>query len=121
MGPYLEVDLGDMRATNSLFELIGCGGTLRLHVPSTKFSIHYLVDSETLISLSKMRNELLNRNQTTWANADAMICPQTFYEPTINQQIAIRELGGAFNDFMDHLGIWKIRNAKKGRKKTVWS
>ena len=74
-GSYLEADLGDMRSANSLFGLIGRGGTLRLHVPSTKFPIHYLVDAQTLIVLSKMSNGLLNRNQTTWANAGAMISP----------------------------------------------
>ena len=77
-GSYFEVDLGDMRSTNSLFELIACSGTLRLHIPRTKSPIHYLVDSQTLISLTKMRNEILNKNQTTLANTDTMIKPQTF-------------------------------------------
>ena len=120
MGSYLEVDLGDMRPTNSLFELIGRDGTLCLHVQSTKFPIRYLVDSATLICLSKMRNELLNRNRTTWANAGAMISPRTFYEPTLSQKIAIRELGvGAFNDSMDHLWNMKDSKREKGTKEVI--
>ena len=43
-GPNLQLDLGDMRSANSLFELIGCGGTLQVHVAGTKRPIHYLVD-----------------------------------------------------------------------------
>ena len=49
-GPYFEVDLGDMRSANSLFDTIGGDGTLKLHIPSTKSAIHYLVDSQTLVS-----------------------------------------------------------------------
>ena len=115
MGSYFEVDIGDMRSANSLFELIGCDGTFRLRVPSTKSPIHYLADSQTLIFLTKMRNEFLNRNQTTWANADTGVNPQTFYEPDLNQRIAIRGMGGdeSFNDCMDLSGIWTIRNTRK--------
>ena len=91
---YLEVDLGDIRPTDILFALIGRGGTLRLHVPSTKFAIHYLAGSQTLICQSKMGNGPLDRNQTTRANTDTMISPKTFYEQTPNQQISIREMGG---------------------------
>ena len=50
-GSYLEVDLGDMRSDNSLFGLIGRDGALRMHVPITKFPIHYMVDSQTLTSI----------------------------------------------------------------------
>ena len=52
-----------------------------------------------------MRNEIPNRNQTTWANTDAMPSLDAFYEPTHNQKIAAHELGDvdAFNDFMEHL------------------
>ena len=62
-GSYFEVGVGDMRAANSLFDLIGRGGTLKLHVPNTDPPIRYLVDSQTLTSLTKMRDEFLNRNQ----------------------------------------------------------
>ena len=49
---YFEVGLGDMRPANSLFGVIGCGGTLTLHIPHTKFPIHYLVGSQTLVFLT---------------------------------------------------------------------
>ena len=52
-----------------------------------------------------MGNGVLNRDQTTWGNTDARLTPKAFYEPTINRQIAIRELGRgeALNDSMDQL------------------
>ena len=31
-GSYFEADLDDMRTANSLFDIIGCGGALMLHV-----------------------------------------------------------------------------------------
>ena len=45
-----------MRSTNRLFEILGSGGELQLHLPSTKFPIHYMVDSQSMVSLSEMGN-----------------------------------------------------------------
>ena len=113
-GSYLEVHLGDMRSTNSLFGLIGGDGTLRLRVPSINPPIHYMVDSETLIPLSEMGNVISDRNQTTWANTGAMINPQTFYEPTANHQIAIHAMGGKrLMISWITCGTWEIRNTRK--------
>ena len=56
---YVEVDLDDMRSANRLFEILGRDGELQLHLPSTKFPIHYLVGSQTLIFLSGMGNGIL--------------------------------------------------------------
>ena len=99
---YLEVGIGDTRSANRLLELLGSDGTLQLHAPSSKFPINYLVDSQTIILLSKMRNVIPSRNQTTWGNTATRLTPKAFYEPTISQQIAVRDLGGgAFIDFMD--------------------
>ena len=64
-GSYFEVDLDDMRSTNSLFGSIGWDGTLTLHVPHTKSHIRYLVDSQTLVFITKMRNEYLRGHTTT--------------------------------------------------------
>ena len=119
-GSYFEVDLGDMRPANSLPWIIGRGGALRLHIQSAKFQIHYMVDSQTLISLTKMRDEILNGNPTTRENTDTWVKSQTFYEPNLNRRIAIRDLGGeeAFNDFMDRLGNMgdlKTRKRKGGK------
>ena len=50
------MDLDDIRFVNRLFEILGGDGALQLHLSSTKFPIHYMVDSETLISLSNMGN-----------------------------------------------------------------
>ena len=105
-GAYLEVDLDDMRSAIRLLAVLGCNSAFRLHLPSTKFPIHYSVGSHTLISLSEMRNGIPNRNQTTWTNTDTMASHRAFYEPTRNQKIAIRELGGveALNYFTGLLG-----------------
>ena len=55
-GAYVEVDLDDMRPKDRLLEVLGRDGELRLHLPSTKSPIHYMVGSHALICLSKMRN-----------------------------------------------------------------
>ena len=55
-----------------------------------------MVDSHTLIFRSDMGNVILNRNRATWGNTDARLTPQAFYEPTLNRQIAIREMGGGW-------------------------
>ena len=90
---YFEVDLADMRSENSLFGIIGCDGASKLHIPSAKCPIHYLVDSQTLVFLTEMRSEYLRGNQTTWGNTDTRILPVTFYEPDLQRRIAIREMG----------------------------
>ena len=50
-----------------------------------------------------------------------MLNPHTFYEPTANRQIAIRELGmgEACNDFMDHLGGVGDLKHEKGMKEAI--
>ena len=110
-----------MRPTNSLFGIIGCGGTLTIHVPHTKFPIRYLVDSQTLVFLTKMRNEYLRGDQTTWANTDTGIRPLTFYEPDLHRRIAIRELGWGdeFNDFVNRLGNTNDLKHAKGMKESI--
>ena len=93
-GSYVEVDLRGMRATNRKLGAIASNGALRLHLPSAKSPLHYLVDSQTLIFLSGMGNGISNRNKTTWPTAEARVTPREFYAPGLNQQIAIYELGG---------------------------
>ena len=95
-----------MRSANRLLDVLGLVGPLRLHLPCTKFPIRYLVDSQKLICLSKIRNVISNRNQATWTNTDTRTSPRAFYEPTHNQKIDVHEMGGvgAFNDFAGRLG-----------------
>ena len=51
-----------------------------------------------------MRHVISNRNKTTWYNTDTRPTPEEFYEPGLNRQIAIREIGvEAFNDTMERL------------------
>ena len=98
-----------MRSGNRLLEAIGCGGESQLHLPSATSPIRYLSDSQTLIALSKMSNGISNRNKTTRPNTDARLNSDEFYEPGLNRQISIREMGrvDAFNDFAEHLSnVW---------------
>ena len=48
-GSYLDVDLGDTLSVNRILDVIGCDGTLQLHLPSAKSPLRYLVGSRTLI------------------------------------------------------------------------
>ena len=48
-GAYLEVALGDMRSTDKILEVLGCDGTLQLHLANAKFPLRYLVGSQKLI------------------------------------------------------------------------
>ena len=96
---------------------------LQLRISSTKFPLHYLVGSQALICLSEMRNGILNRNQTTWANTDTRLTTRAFYDPTINREIDIREtgcVGKAFNDSMAHL--WNMGELKheKGAAESIF-
>ena len=52
-----------------------------------------------------MRNENSNRNKTTWPNTGTRLNPDEFYEPFLNRQIDINEMGRveAFNDFAEHI------------------
>ena len=103
-GSYSEVDLAEMRTENRILDVIGCDGTLQLHLTGGKCPLHYFVYSETLISLSEMGNGLSNRNLTTRTNADTRLTPKEFDEPCLNRQISIREMGGAPNLFTDFIG-----------------
>ena len=102
------MDLEDTIARNHILDVIGFDGELQMHLPSEKSPLRYLVDSETLISLSVTRNVISNRNLTTRAGADTRLTPKGFYEPGINQKIAIHEMGRveAFND-----SIWRLGQA----------
>ena len=110
-----------MRSANKLFGGIGCDGKLTLHVPQTKFPIHYLVGAQTLVFLTKMRNEYLRGNTTTWSNTDTGIKPLTFYEQDLQQRIDIHELGGEeeLNDFINHLANAEEVKHEKGTKEAI--
>ena len=83
-----------MRSEHRALAVIGCDVALRLHLPIDKSPIHYLVDSQALISLSEMRHGIANRNKTTWSNTDARLNSEEFYEPGINHQVSTHEMGG---------------------------
>ena len=88
---------------------------------NTKFAIHYLVDSQTLVFLTKMRNAYLSGNQTTWANTDTRLRPLMFYEPDLHRRIAIHVMGGGgeFNDFINHLGNMEELKHEKGMEESI--
>ena len=104
-----------------MFGSIGCDGALTLHVPRAKFPIHYLVASQTLVFLTKMRNEYLRGNTTTWNNTDTRIEPLEFYEQDSQQRIAIHEMGWGeeLNDFINHLSNADEVKHEKGTKEAI--
>ena len=110
-----------MRSANRLLEVVGRNGELQLHLPSAKSPMRYLVDSHTLICLSEMRNVTSNRNKTTWSNTDTRLNPEEFYEPCLNHQISIRELGGVsgINDFMEHLSQAEESQREEGENEAI--
>ena len=52
-----------------------------------------------------MQKEIPNLIKTMRPNTETRLTAMEFYEPGLNRQINIREMGGveAFNDFMEHL------------------
>ena len=109
-----------MRSANGLFGIVGCDGTLTLHVPHAKFPIHYLVGSQTLVCLAEMRNEYLTGNQANWANTDTRIKPLTFYEQDSHRRLAIHEMGGGeeFNDYINHLSnVEELKHEKEWKNR----
>ena len=59
----------------------------------TKFAIHYLGGSQTPAFSERIRNEIRRNKQTTWANTDTMLGPNSFFKGKLNQKIARDELG----------------------------
>ena len=102
-------------------DVIGCDRPLQVHLANTKFPSHYLVDSQTLVFLSKARNEILNGNPITWTNTDTRLSIREFYENGLNHQIAINELGGeqAFRDFLDHIGMVEELRHEEGMQESI--
>ena len=68
--------------------------TFRLHLTETKFTARYLVDPQALAPITKIMGRILRRKKTTWANTDARLDHNEFFQADLNQQISIRKLGG---------------------------
>ena len=86
------------------------------------FPLRYLVDSQTLIFLSKARSEILNRNPITWTSTDTRLSIREFYENDPNHQIAINELVGgeqAYRDLLDHIGTVEELRREEGMQEAI--
>ena len=79
------------------------------------------MDSQTLIFLSKVRNEIPQWNPVTWTSTDTRLPIRDFYENDLNQQIAINELGGgqAYRDFLDHIGKVEELRHEEGMQESI--
>ena len=109
-----------MRSGNRSLYVICRDCTLQLYLPSAKFRLRYSVDPQTLISMSKMRNGIPNRNITPRPNADARLSPKEFYDTGINQIIAIREMGvESFNDSIGDLGQVRDSEHEEGSQEGI--
>ena len=69
-----------MRSKNRIFYILYCDGPIRLHLENTKVQVRYLVDSETLVFLKKIRMGILSRNKTTWWKTDTLIDPNARFK-----------------------------------------
>ena len=75
----MEADIDDMRSGSSWLELIGRVGELQLHGPSAKFPIHYMVDSQALILLSRNEKcDFKSKSNDLWGDTDARLTPKLF-------------------------------------------
>ena len=90
----IEVDLNDLRPENKIFDVIGFGGPLHVHLSKTKSHTRYLVDARTLVSLPRIRHAILQRALKTWANTDTRLGPNVFFMGKFGRQIGINESGG---------------------------
>ena len=77
-GNSQEVDITDLRPGNKISDVLCCEGALHLHLAQTKFPIRYLADSQALVFLAKIRHEILQIKQTTWANTATRSAPNVF-------------------------------------------
>ena len=112
MGGNLEVDLHDLLPPVIIFEVLGRYGALRMRRSESKFPSIYFVDSQTLVRLSMVRNEIANRQEAAWGNADIRLRPNDFYKLGLYLKIEIIDFGDeAFNDFMEYLQhVYELRN-----------
>ena len=68
----IETDLNDLRSANKISDILGRGSKLRLNLTNSKSPVRYLVDSQTVSFLTKIRNALLKRNKK-WPNNDTRL------------------------------------------------
>ena len=107
----IEVDLNNLRQATKISDEVGCGGTLHLHLAQTKSHIRYLVDSRTLVSLTRIRSDILQNSKATWSNTITRLGPDVFLKGELNQS----ELGGgALKTF---LGFTDVSSGLSGLNK----
>ena len=68
-----------------------------------------MVDSETLVSVAKISNGVLQTDKTTWANTDTRLDHSGFFKENADQQISPNELGGGVVILKTRFDIWKWR------------
>ena len=86
-----------------------------------KTPLLYIVDSQTLVLLSEIRNGLLRGVEKARANIGTRLRPLDYYKPFVNSEIGIHAMGGAvgFNDFMEYLSqLSALRNEEWVRNTT---
>ena len=102
----IESFLNDLRPGESIFDILGFGGPLRLNLTNTKSHARYLVDFHALVFLTKTMGRILSWKQTTWANTDTRLGPNEFFIGNLRHQIATREFGGEMR-LKNFLNIWR--------------
>ena len=90
----IEVALNYLRSENKIPDVLDRDGALILHLTRRQPRASFIVDSETLGFLAGIRNVILQKNITTWANTDTRLAENVFFNGKIIRRIAISELRG---------------------------
>ena len=95
-GSDVETVLNELRPASRICAILGYDGTLHVlhvHLTNTKFHLHYLMGSETLFCLTGIRNAILSRNRTPWANTNTRLGRNEFFTQNRIREIANDESG----------------------------
>ena len=77
-----------MRRANRIFDVLGSYGVLHLHLTNTKFPVRYLVGPQALVSVTKIRSVLVNRNMATRANTDTRLDHNELFNENARRKFA---------------------------------
>ena len=102
----VDTDLNDHHPAIRIFDILGYGGTLHLHMQNSKFNRRYSVGPETLAFFTKNRCGVLRRNRTASTHADTRLDPNEYFMRNPDHQIATHELGGVVL-LKAFLNIWR--------------
>ena len=101
----VEVDLNDLTSTNKILDVLGCDGSLRMHLTVTKSHIRFSADPQTLVLVTEIR---WGHCKTIKRHAPLQIIDYIIIVRSLkirNRQITLNESGGgdALTDFLEYM------------------